>query len=233
VSPRGRADVDAAGVLDAAADLLLRYGYDRTTLDDVARAAGISKTTVYQRWGGREALFRAVLRHQHLAMRRHVRDEVGAVAGPVGLRELVAAQVRAYQRHPLMAALLLRDTAVLGRLRAEAERVPLPRDSTVGLVVRLHGAGLVRTDRALPELVAVFSAVFHGFFVTQPLIPEGLRVPADAAPDLLAETVHRAFARAEPLTPAEAAALDEAVRTHVAAAADPDAGTAQSRGDQP
>src|SRR5690349_3274443 len=82
VSPRGRPDVDATRVLTAAAGLLLERGYDRTTLDDVARAAGVSKSTLYQRWGAREALFVAVLRHQRAAMHRHVRDEVDATTGP-------------------------------------------------------------------------------------------------------------------------------------------------------
>jgi AcrR family transcriptional regulator len=221
------------GILDAAAELLLRYGYDRTTLDDVARAAGVSKSTVYQRWGGREALFVAVLRHQHAGMRRRVRDLVTAVPGPVGLRELVTAQVRAYQDQPLMAALLLRDDGVLGRLRATAENAPLPRDSTVGLLVRLHAAGWIRTDRTLAELVAVLSAVFHGYFVTAPLLPASLQVPADAVPDLLAETVHRALTRAEPLTPAETAALDATIRDHVVAAAEPGGPTIDSRKDRP
>jgi AcrR family transcriptional regulator len=218
VSPRGRADADGGRVLDAATDLLLRYGYDRTTLDDVARTAGVSKSTVYQRWGGREALFVAVLRRERAVLHRRVHEEIAAVDGPVDLRHLVAAQVRAYQQRPLMAAVLLLDREVLGRLAATAERVPPPRESSVALIERLRAAGLLRADRTLPELVAVFSAVFHGHFVTAPLVPEPLRLPPGAAPELLADAVHRAFARAEPLAPDETAALDAVIRAHVRAA---------------
>jgi len=227
VAARGRADVGGR-ILDAATDLLLRYGYDRTTLDDVARAAGISKSTVYQRWGGREALFVAVLRRERETLHRRVHEEIAAVDGPVDLRHLVAAQVRAYQQRPLMAAVLLLDREVLGRLAATAEHDPQPRDGSVALIDRLRAAGLLRADRTLPELVAVLSAVFHGYFVTAALIPEPLHLPAAAAPDLLADTVHRAFARAEPLAPDETAALDAAIRAHVSTAADPG-----GRGEQP
>src|SRR3954465_13158642 len=110
---RGRADINRERVLDATVGLLVRLGVDRTTLDDVARAAGVSKTTVHQRWGGRDALLLAVLRRERDTRRGGVGDEVAAVAGPVDLRHLVAAQVRAYQSRPLMTAVLLADRDVL------------------------------------------------------------------------------------------------------------------------
>jgi AcrR family transcriptional regulator len=219
--PRGRADVNGERVLEVAADLLVRFGVDRTTLDDVARAAGVSKTTVYQRWGSRDALLLAVLRRERDNQHRRVRDEVCATAGPVDLRHLVAAQVRAFQQGPLMAAILLLDREVLGRLTETVRHDPVPRDSSIALLARLHAAGLLRTDRTLPELVAVLSAVHHGYFATAPMMPDQLRLPAAAAPELLGDTVHRAFARAEPLTPAETAALDAAIRDHVTEAAEP------------
>jgi AcrR family transcriptional regulator len=221
VSPRGRADVDRAAILDVAADLLLHRGYDRTTLDDVARAAGVSRSTIYQRWGAREALFVAVLRHQRAAMHRHVHDEIDGTDGAVDLRRLFAAQVRAYQRHPLMTALLLNDREVLGRLLTPlgggAERA-LPRDGTLALLLRLQESGLVRADRTLPELVAVLSAVFHGYFLTAPLITGAVRLPDGAAPDLLADVMQLAIAPPGPLDPTAAAALDAAIRHHVSAA---------------
>ena len=48
-------------VLDAAADLLVRWGYQRVTIDDVARHAGIGKGTVYLHFRTKEALFLTVL----------------------------------------------------------------------------------------------------------------------------------------------------------------------------
>jgi AcrR family transcriptional regulator len=215
--PRGRTDANGERVLAAAADLLIRFGVDRTTLDDVARAAGVSKTTVYQRWGNRDALLLAVLQRERALQHRRIRDDVCATDGPVDLRHLVAAQVRAFQQGPLMAAILLLDREVLGRLTEAARHDPVPRHSSIALLERLRAGGLLRTDRTLPELVTVLSAVHHGYFATAPLMPDRLRLPGAAAPELLGDTVHRAFARAEPLTPAETAALDAAIRDHVTA----------------
>lgn len=47
-------------VLDAAVELFLHGGYDRTSMDAVAAHAGVSKTTVYAHFGDKLELFRAV-----------------------------------------------------------------------------------------------------------------------------------------------------------------------------
>lgn len=47
--------VDGA-ILAAAAVRLSRHGYERMTIDDVARDAGVSRPTVYRRWATKEAL---------------------------------------------------------------------------------------------------------------------------------------------------------------------------------
>ena len=48
-------------ILDAAAELLLRYGYDKTTISDVAKTAGVSKGAIYLHFESREALFDALI----------------------------------------------------------------------------------------------------------------------------------------------------------------------------
>src|SRR5579859_2503594 len=51
-------------LLDAAATLLVRWGYRKTTIDDVAREAGVGKGTIYLHWKDKNALFRAVIRRE-------------------------------------------------------------------------------------------------------------------------------------------------------------------------
>jgi AcrR family transcriptional regulator len=210
-------DERAERILDAAVELLLRYGYAKTTIEDVARAAGVAKGTVYLRWRTREQLFHAVLRRERTALLDDVRDAVAAVEGPVGTRLLIAEMVRAYQRRPLLAAVLMRDTAVLGALAEAAEGAPA--GGIVEHLAQLRADGLIDTDRSLAEQVTVLSSVFLGYFMTQPLMPSEFRVPDDTVPELLADTVHRALQRAEPLTDVEVAALDTATRAYVEAAA--------------
>ena len=47
-------------ILDAAGELLLRMGYRKVAIDDIARAVGIGKGTVYLHWRNKELLFQAL-----------------------------------------------------------------------------------------------------------------------------------------------------------------------------
>lgn len=59
---RLQADSPSARVLEATVACLARWGLTKTTLDDVARAAGVSRATVYRLFpGGRDVLVRAAL----------------------------------------------------------------------------------------------------------------------------------------------------------------------------
>jgi len=49
-------------VLDAATDLFLAQGYGAVSMDAVARAAGVSKATLYAHFASKEALFATIMR---------------------------------------------------------------------------------------------------------------------------------------------------------------------------
>jgi len=48
-------------IIDAAVDVFLRYGYARTTMVDIARAAGITRPTLYATFPDKERIFTAVV----------------------------------------------------------------------------------------------------------------------------------------------------------------------------
>jgi AcrR family transcriptional regulator len=48
-------------ILDAATVAFLAEGYAATTIEAVARACGVAKRTIYARWNGKPALFRAAV----------------------------------------------------------------------------------------------------------------------------------------------------------------------------
>lgn len=51
-------------ILEAAGRLFLEHGFERTTMDTVAAAAGVSKLTVYNHYHDKEGLFRALIAHK-------------------------------------------------------------------------------------------------------------------------------------------------------------------------
>lgn len=65
-SPRGRPNAQRANqirklIIEVAAEVMLEQGFNGTTLDAIASAAGVTKRTIYDRFGSKEALLREVL----------------------------------------------------------------------------------------------------------------------------------------------------------------------------
>lgn len=64
--------------------LLVERGYERTTLNLIARSAGVSKQTIYAKYGGKPGLLRAVLQRmseQSMSMRLGEEDELPLYEG--------------------------------------------------------------------------------------------------------------------------------------------------------
>lgn len=59
---RPKSEEKTSAILCAASRLFLEQGLQGTSMDAVARAAGVSKQTVYSHFAGKEALFRACIR---------------------------------------------------------------------------------------------------------------------------------------------------------------------------
>ena len=56
------------GILDAALVEFERHGVRRVALDDVARRAGVSRTTIYRRFANRANLMAAVIERENAAL---------------------------------------------------------------------------------------------------------------------------------------------------------------------
>lgn len=70
-----------AAVLDAARTLFLRHGYAGTTMDEIAALAGLTKRTVYNNYGDKDALFREIAEDTIASAEAFVHDMRDAFAG--------------------------------------------------------------------------------------------------------------------------------------------------------
>lgn len=48
-------------IIQAATQIFLEQGYDQASMERIARTAGVSKQTIYNQFGNKEALFRAII----------------------------------------------------------------------------------------------------------------------------------------------------------------------------
>ncbi len=58
-----RVDARQLAVLDAAVGVFARYGFRKASMDEVARAAGVSRQGLYLQFANKEELFRRALEH--------------------------------------------------------------------------------------------------------------------------------------------------------------------------
>lgn len=81
--PEPRYTPGAQRVLDAASDLFYREGIHAVGVDSIAQAAGVTKKTLYDRFGSKEALVVAYLRGRDSRWREYLESELEALpAGP-------------------------------------------------------------------------------------------------------------------------------------------------------
>ena len=101
-------------ILDAAADLFVHYGYDKTTVSDIARAAGVSKGAIYLHFESKDALFEGLLMREVMAYQTRwlaliEADPKGGTIGGMYKNVLYALNSSAF-----MAAMFRQDSRVLG-----------------------------------------------------------------------------------------------------------------------
>lgn len=141
---RPRNDHFVPAALDYASSMLIESGYDALTMDAVAAAVGVAKTTVYRRWPTKEHLIVAVLADWHTEIPVPDTGTVegdltalasGMVAGldPTPMRRLVAELVAASARDSSFRSLVTdlwasRREACLVILRRGVERSELRPD---------------------------------------------------------------------------------------------------------
>src|SRR5919106_5213633 len=65
-----RSDATIKALVEAARELFARDGYEATLLDDVARAAGVTKGALYHHFGSKRDLFRAVFEAEERGLMR-------------------------------------------------------------------------------------------------------------------------------------------------------------------
>ena len=69
-------DAAAEAILDAALVEFDRHGIRRVSLEDVARRAGVSRTTIYRRFANREELVAAVMDRENARLFADIADEL-------------------------------------------------------------------------------------------------------------------------------------------------------------
>ena len=185
----------AQRILDAAAQLLERWGYSRVTIDDIARQADVGKGTVYLHWPNREALFMAVLQRELLQFMDELAPTLRNNPEELLLHRLVRHFWLAATRRPLIRAVFVQDFETLGRLTTAGDPTFIAQqyEAFEAYVELLKQSHLLRADITAREVMYIYRATITGFFLAERLIPADYQIDAERKADLLATIFQRTF----------------------------------------
>jgi AcrR family transcriptional regulator len=180
-------------ILDAAAALLVRWGYRKTTIDDVAREAGVGKGTIYLHWKDKNALFRAaLLRAQQRAgvevMQRIAADPEGGRFHRLWTHGMMAALA-----DPLMAAIMKGQSDIFQGLAGafDAGTIHQLVGDYEAYIVQLQQAGLMRADVPVSVISFVTSALKIGVINTHDFLNQEQRPSMEQLTDAISDLLRR------------------------------------------
>jgi AcrR family transcriptional regulator len=111
--------VDLDAVLDAAASCYLRFGVAKTTAADIAQAVGISRATLYRRFGSHEDLFLALLTRESAEMAADAEAHLARIKDPrERILEGMMFSINQIGRRPVHAAVFGGDSAAWAATQA-------------------------------------------------------------------------------------------------------------------
>ncbi len=208
-------------LLETAASLFARWGFDKTSVDDIARETGVSKGAVYLEFPNKDELFRAVLlreslRHSEDWTRRFREDR-----GEWSFARMFEHSMAAANENPLMKALLTRDQRFFGSfLRRDPELFSFQAEMGEELFRELQKHGAMRDDIPAPVIARMLSMIGYGLVAGDEVLPEARRLPFDETVRALGLLLDRGLApkraqdrrAAKPLLLAAAGRIQEAMR---------------------
>lgn len=190
-------------ILQVTRELIQRWGYKKTTIDDIARYANVAKGTIYLHWKTREALFEDLVIREWIQLMKEIRDHLSENP-EAGARGFIMIATQVTLKEPLMMALMTGDSEILGNIAHSPAGETLMRirmEHAYAFMQIQREKGLLRSDQTIETQLKTLAAIGLGFFTLDQYMPEQFRFSPDEMAEQFAETVERTFAPPEPPSP--------------------------------
>jgi len=192
-------------ILDAAAELIVRYGYDKTSMSDIAEEAGVTRAIVYLHFDSKDNLFEALLYRE---VQKYLRTwwEVfetdpagGTIAG------VFRGALSAVNRTPFISAMLKQDRRVFGNYLRKSGNLfeSIQANSLWAMLIQeLQEQGAVREDIQPLAFAHIMNALSVGLITVESDKDRGDMAAFEDILDTVATMIDRT------LTPAGGGNLD-------------------------
>lgn len=156
-------------ILDAAFDLYCRQGIQRTSVEEVARHAEVSRITIYRRFATKDALVEHVVRREFRRYFDQFLDDIKQ-ASTAEERVVVGfvSSLRTIRRNPLIGGLMSAepDSLVPSMVGEDGRTLAQVRAFIAGQLRREQAAGNVSADLAVDLVAEMIVRVTTSFLVT-------------------------------------------------------------------
>jgi AcrR family transcriptional regulator len=185
----------AERILDSARELLLKLGYKRVTIDDVAAHAGIGKGTVYLHWKTREELVYAVILREYMGSIQEMFDDIRRDPREALLHRMARSKYLIAMRGPLLRSVLAGEPDVVGKMakgNTGMSELDVISSGYLRILIENH---TIRPDVSIDDLYYAVGAIIGGFYMVDivlgGIVPQGSTIERKA--DMLADVVQRSF----------------------------------------
>ncbi len=164
----GDDDETSGRILDAAFELFCHMGVQRTTMEDVARRAGVSRITVYRRFATKRALVDHVIRREvrrYFDQFRRDVEQADTAADRVVLG--FVSSLQAFRHNPLIGGLMAADPKALvpSTIGDGGRTLATVREFVAGQLRREQDAGNVARDVNVDVVAELMVRVCSSFLV--------------------------------------------------------------------
>lgn len=174
-------DAVTTAILDAAVVQFQRHGFRRVALDDVAKRAKVSRTTIYRRFSNRDQLIAAVIDRENVGLFEEIAAQLTGAPAPANIYvEAFTAAILQFREHRVLNRLIADDPAFALELAHQHYGAALHR-----VIAALHvifPAGFAERVGA-PTVAALADAILR--YSLMVLLLPSLQ-PLEAAEDLRA-----------------------------------------------
>ncbi|WP_125078974.1 TetR/AcrR family transcriptional regulator [Mycobacterium sp. P7213] len=172
-------DPATTAILDAAVVEFEQHGFRRVALDDVARRAGVSRTTIYRRFAGRDELVAAVIDRENAALYDDIATELkNSGAQSNYYVEAFTSAIMQFRRHRVLNRMITDEPALALELSRRHYSAILDRMSEALRVI--FPAGFA--ERLGPAVVTELADTVLRYAALALLLPS--REPLDSVEDI-------------------------------------------------
>jgi len=181
-------------ILNAAAAAVMRLGYDKTTMSDIADEAGVSRGVVYLHFGSKEKLFDALLQREILQYAQTWLEHIEADPRGGTMGGIYRAVLYAINSRPFMAAMMRQDRRVIGSYLRKSNNMFREMQSSavsVGILQALQDASVVRKDVDPVVTAHILDMLSYGLVTIQDFRPPDELPPFDVVMEAIADMMDR------------------------------------------